>query len=245
MNRPTRWRDQGPDDVRELLRHAPRTRDLGPDDRARTRARVAQLGGIAAVAGGLTLVQSAALGAGLAVLTVLAVELAPSSWLSSAPPLAPSPSPARSAVLAPAPLASVAPSRSSAPPLASSPPLVDAPPPRSASRRIEAPPLADDPPAPAPALPRAPDTLAEEAALLERARAALASSPSSALQRTEEHAAQFPAGKLAMERELLAIAALGRLGRRAEARARAESLLERARGSLYEERIRQLLDGLR
>ncbi len=241
MNRPTRWRDQGPDDVRELLRHAPRTRDLGPDDRARTRARVARLGGIAAVAGGLTLMQSAALGAGLAVLTVLAVEVAPSSWFSSAPPLAPAPPPAPSTVLAAAPLASAAPS--SEPPLAPSPPPLDALPPRSASRRPEAPPLADDAPAPPPA--RAADTLAEEAALLERARAALASSPSSALQRTEEHAAQYPAGKLGVERELLAIDALGRLGRRAEARARAESLLERARGSLYEERLRQLLDGLR
>jgi hypothetical protein len=241
MTRPTRWRDQGPDDVRELLRHAPKTRDLGPEDRARTRARVARLGGIVAVTGGLTLVQSAALGAGLAVLTVIAIEAAP-SWLSSTPPLAPSLPPARSAAaFAPSPLASAAPS--SAPPLASSPLPVDPPPLRSGARRPEAPPLLDDPPAPPPA--RAMDTLAEEAALIERARAALASRPSEALARTEEHAAQFPAGKLGMERELVAIDALSRLGRRAEARARAESLLARARGGLYEDRLHQLLEGLR
>ena len=241
MTRPTRWRDQGPDDVRELLRHAPRTRALAPEDRARTRARVARLGAIAAVAGGLTLVQSAALGAGLAVLTVIAVEVLP-SWLSSTPPLAPSSPPARSAaVLAPAPLASAA--ASSTPPLAPLPLPVAPPPLRSGARRPEAPPRPDDPPAPAPA--RATDTLAAEAALLERARAALASSPREALQRTEEHAAQFPAGKLGMERELVAIDALSRLGRRASARARAESLLARARGGLYEERLRQILDDLR
>lgn len=238
MTRPNRWRDQGPDDVRDLLRHAPKTRDLRPEDRARTRARVAQIGGIAAVAASLSLVQSAALGAGLAVLTLAAVEVG-TSWLASSPPPSPRPSPS-ALLVAPAPIASTTPS---SPPVASSSPTPDAPPPRSSARRPEAPPLADDPPAPPPL--RAPDSLAEEAALIERARAALASSPAEALARTLEHAAQFPAGKLAMESELVAIDALGRLGRRAEARARAESLLARARGGLYEPRLLHLLEGLR
>jgi hypothetical protein len=240
MSGPARWREKGPDDVRDLLRHAPRTRDLGPEDRARTRARVAKIGGIAAVAAGLSFVQSAALGAGLAVLTLVAVEIG-TTWLASSPPPAPSAAPSTLAV-APAPLASTAPS-SSPPPLASSSPPPDAPPPRSSARRAEAPPLAEDPPPRTPI--RAPDSLAEEAALIERARASLASSPADALARTLEHAAQFPAGKLAMERELVAIDALGRLGRRAEARARAESLLERARGGLYEPRLLRLLEALR
>ena len=81
--------------------------------------------------------------------------------------------------------------------------------------------------------------------MLERARASLGASPAGALAITEEHAARFPGGKLAVERELLAIDALRRLGRAGEARARGEALLSRARGGLYEERIRKLLDDLR
>jgi hypothetical protein len=143
-------------------------------------------------------------------------------------------------LIAPAPRASGAASSLAAAPLPS-----DVAPPRSSARRAEAEvaPLADD--STEPPSPRAPDSLAEEAALLERARGALASSPGEALARTEEHAARFPSGKLGMERELVAIDALRRLGRRAEARTRAESLLERAHGGLYEPRLRQLLDGLR
>jgi hypothetical protein len=38
--------------------------------------------------------------------------------------------------------------------------------------------------------------------------------------------------------------ALRRLGRRDEARARGEALLAQAQGSLYEGRVRKLLDGL-
>ena len=76
------------------------------------------------------------------------------------------------------------------------------------------------------------------------ARAGLAGRPAEALAITQAHAAEFPAGKLSVERELLAIDALGRLGRATEARARAEGLLARARGSLYEDRIRAILGGL-
>jgi hypothetical protein len=236
MNKPTRWRDEGPDELRDLLRHAPKTRDLGPSDRARTRARVAQLGGIAAAAAGLSLLQSAALGAGLAVLTLVAVEIG-TTWLASSPP---SPSPAPSALVVARPLASAAPW--STPPVASSSPPVALsldPPARSAARRPEALPSVEVPPIPPP---RASDTLAEEAALIERARAALASRPAESLARTEEHAARFPTGMLGMENELVAIDALTRLGRGAEAHARAESLLPRVRGGIYEARVRQLLD---
>jgi hypothetical protein len=243
MTRPTRWRDEGPDDVRDLLRYAAKTRDLAPADRARTRARVARIGGIVAAAAGLSLVQSAALGAGLAVATLVAVSIG-TTWLSPSPqpvvvlasrPVAPSPS-ALSAPSVPA----ATPSSTAA--AASSAPRADPPTPRPSALHAAAPPLVEEPAASAPTRP--PDTLAEEAALIERARLALGASPADALARTEEHAARFPAGKLSMERELVAIDALGRLGRRAEARSRADSLLARARGGLYEERLRQLLDAL-
>lgn len=60
--------------------------------------------------------------------------------------------------------------------------------------------------------------IAEEARILESARAALASDPALALKHTDAHASQFPAGELRVERELLRIEALVRSGRTDEAR---------------------------
>lgn len=63
---------------------------------------------------------------------------------------------------------------------------------------------------------------AEEVALLARARAALEADPGKALALTSNHARTFARGVLAQEREVIAIDALLRLGRRPEARARAD-----------------------
>jgi hypothetical protein len=82
-----------------------------------------------------------------------------------------------------------------------------------------------------------------ETVLLEEARVRLDRSPAEALGRLEQHAREFPGGKLGPEREFLAIAALRRLGRHAEAQARGEALLSRAKGSPYEQRVRHMLDG--
>jgi hypothetical protein len=60
-----------------------------------------------------------------------------------------------------------------------------------------------------------------EVALLDRAQASLAGRPADALASCEEHARRFPKGTLVQEREVLAIDALLRLGRREEAEARA------------------------
>ena len=98
-----------------------------------------------------------------------------------------------------------------------------------------------DPAARAPAT----DQLAEEVALLDQARAELGSSPGRALALAESHAVRFLRGKLGMERDLLIVDALRRLGRTGEARARAEAILARAQGSLYEERIRSIIDGMK
>jgi hypothetical protein len=88
------------------------------------------------------------------------------------------------------------------------------------------------------------DGLAREVALLEKARGALDRDPSSTLAMLDVHAAEFPNGTLSMERELLAVDALRRLGRVADAKARGEALLGRARGSIYERRVKGMLDGL-
>jgi hypothetical protein len=88
------------------------------------------------------------------------------------------------------------------------------------------------------------DTLRAEAAILERARARAAGDPAGALAILDEHARQFPRGKLSVERELIAVDVLRRAGRSAEARARGEALLARTRGGLYEQRVRALLESL-
>ncbi len=85
------------------------------------------------------------------------------------------------------------------------------------------------------------DSLAAELALLQRAQSLLAGDPARALALTVEHAGRYPTGQLGMEREIVAIDALKRLGRRGEARQRGKALLVRARGSLYEERVRNLI----
>ncbi len=66
--------------------------------------------------------------------------------------------------------------------------------------------------------------LARERALLDLARAAAArGEPALALAQAERHRQQFPQGRLAEEREAMAIRALLALGRRADARARADA----------------------
>jgi hypothetical protein len=60
-----------------------------------------------------------------------------------------------------------------------------------------------------------------EASFLRRTRAALVEDPARALRMTDEHASRYPRGVLLQERDVIAIDALVRLGRRDEARARA------------------------
>ncbi|WP_438037027.1 hypothetical protein [Sorangium sp. So ce204] len=79
-----------------------------------------------------------------------------------------------------------------------------------------------------------------EVQLLHRAQDALATDAGSSFALTVEHARRFPAGALAQEREIIAIRALLALGRAAEARARAASLLERFPGSAYRGRLESL-----
>jgi hypothetical protein len=93
------------------------------------------------------------------------------------------------------------------------------PSPSSASRRLTPPrssssvsPQVNAQPAPAG------DTLAEESALVGRARRDLRANPSATLSAVDEHATRFPRGELAPEREYLRISALRRLDRVDDAR---------------------------
>jgi hypothetical protein len=83
--------------------------------------------------------------------------------------------------------------------------------------------------------------IADEARLLESARAALGNNPARALELASEHQRGYPSGQLAAEREVIAVDALLRLGRRQEAEERAAPRLRDAPNGLYAKRLRQLL----
>jgi hypothetical protein len=188
----------------------------------RSRRRVVGLAAMPAALGVLALVQHAALGAALG--TAAAV-------LAALPRLLPEPSAAPQAV----PTVTAAPARAVIPRVERAP---EAPP--SAATEPSASP--DSARQPAPSATTAEHLLVREARLLERARAELARRPEVCLGLLTEHAREFQGGALALERELLTVASLVRLGRRAEAESHAQALRARAPGSLYEERLERLLD---
>jgi hypothetical protein len=80
-----------------------------------------------------------------------------------------------------------------------------------------------------------------EAQFLDRARAALGTTPGQALVLTDEHARRFPSGALGQEREVVAIQALLRLGREGEARGRAQRFLAAFPGTVHRRRIEALI----
>ncbi|MEZ4297899.1 MAG: hypothetical protein R3B70_23285 [Polyangiaceae bacterium] len=80
-----------------------------------------------------------------------------------------------------------------------------------------------------------------ELEMLDRAQKALSGRPGEALSIAEEHGRRFPKGGLAPEREVIAIQALAALGRREEARGRAERFRAAHPGSAYLRRIDVLL----
>ncbi|HKY39430.1 MAG TPA: hypothetical protein VJN18_26005 [Polyangiaceae bacterium] len=85
------------------------------------------------------------------------------------------------------------------------------------------------------------NALQEEIRLLEQARRNLADSPGAARLALLDHERRFPGGHLRIERELLLVDSLVRLGRHAEAEARAASLERQNANSLYRERLDQIL----
>jgi exonuclease VII large subunit len=80
--------------------------------------------------------------------------------------------------------------------------------------------------------------LEEEVRLLGEGRSMLDADPTRAPSAAEMQASRYPNGQLRLERELLAVDALERLGRGDAARARARAVLPSARGSLYDARFR-------
>ncbi len=78
-----------------------------------------------------------------------------------------------------------------------------------------------------------------ELALLQRARSSLSSNPAAALAAAEQHRRLYPNGRLAQEREVLAIDALKALGRADSARSRTKRFENAYPTSPHRERIRR------
>lgn len=144
------------------------------------------------------------------------------------------PAPSAVAVVAPAPSAAPVAISSSAP--SAAPPTISisdlpstaeaAPPARSGAR---------DP------SPAAGGSELGELELVQNAQSALGSDAARALALTSDHARRFPGGALAQERDVIAIDALVRTGRAAEARARAEAFRARYPSSAHLRRIAVLV----
>ncbi len=86
------------------------------------------------------------------------------------------------------------------------------------------------------------DSLAEEVRLLQGARESLGRDPAGALRLAEQHRSRFPRGTLTQEREVIAIDALSRQGRTAEAEARADRFRDQYPRSSHLDRLSNLRD---
>jgi len=83
--------------------------------------------------------------------------------------------------------------------------------------------------------------LEDELSLLQRSRASLRDDAAAALALAEQHARDYPAGLFVQEREMLAIQALFKQRRDAEAAARAERFVTEYSASAYAARVREML----
>jgi hypothetical protein len=227
VTEPRRWLDaaETPPEVRALLASADLVRPFPALARERSRRRVLALAALPAAAGAFFWVPHAALGAALGAV-VAAVAVAPSLSTPKAP--------LQNGTVARAPVEAVhAPSTSALSPIPETP--------------SQTPPSAAYPPVEPPKGRARHDAgehdLTREARLLERARTLLARDPAGALAMLSQHEREFPRGTLETERELLAVDALMRLHRRADAGARAAALRARAPNNLYERRLEQIIDG--
>jgi hypothetical protein len=122
----------------------------------------------------------------------------------------------------------------SAPPATSVPPVAAVPP----SMEPQARPL---PTSPARRKQRDASGTWDEPQLIERARQALSADPKRALALTQEYQRRFPSGSLSVEREVIALEALARLGQVAEARRRALAFQAHHPSSIHLPRVRSLL----
>jgi len=241
MSDPVRWKQGGGDAPRgldDLLRRAPLPRAMSAAERARTAARVAQVP--AALGSGIAWaawMKGIAVVAGLGVASLAAYSLDHDRHAAIVAPLQRLPADRLRAVdLAPPIPAVVTTPEVVNDPAAPTPPVIATAIARGQPRSLgHAAPL--DSAAPATDA----DTLLREAELLEKARAGISRDPAASLRVLDAHREGFGDGQLTAERELLAIDALARQGRTAEARARGGAFLARFPKSPYADQVRRIL----
>jgi hypothetical protein len=212
-----------PEGLRSVLRSA--QQDVGSDEQlSRLAARLGPLLGPGIPAtpgtGAATAAASGSVKAGLVALALVAAG--GGVWLLAGREPAASPPKAPPAVVTQAPAAT--PAAPSVTPSAAPPSDDVVSPPAASAARLPAKPV------PGAALP-------SEAELLEQARAALKGDPARALGRVNEAARHYPHGMLVQEREVIAITALRRLGRSAEADRRAEAFAKAFPGSAFQRKL--------
>jgi hypothetical protein len=204
-------------------------------------AAAAKAASTASLAAGGGILKSALIGAGAAVALVTTYSVVTPS--PTGPQAAPNPGPAEPAQIAtasrpdsrPALTASPAPSTAELPSSAAPVTPTSAP---SAERRADVRPPASASASAAPAASERETMLREESRQVAEARDALRRGDyAGALAQLEQIRARFPGGGLAQEREALAIEALHRSGRRADASARANAFLATYPSSPLAERV--------
>ena len=165
------------------------------------------------------------IGAAGKVLGGLVVLAAAALWLTSrSAPTPPTPMPPHPTVIDAVP---TEPPREPLPIEASEPPTSSTLPAAHRPRAAAPAPTTEIAPA-EPSLAPSEDTLAEELALMNTARAAVAQGdPTRALEALDRHAARFPHGALASERDVVRVSALCAAGQSAEAHAVAEAAGDR------------------
>lgn len=239
---PHRLRDDPslPEELRWLLKNAPKTEAMGEERRQRLAKQVALVGAVPVAASipfavkALALGITTAIGVGAITIAVIpdtvepdrvprgvatvhreaheAAAEAPSSETAEGPDPSPS-EPASIAVSAPEP-------------------TTDPARPRRARRpRRPAEPATDGPSA-----------LAQEIAILSRMQANVERNPPACIRAGREHRNRFPDGQLSAERELLVARALFEMGRDEAGVRRARQIRRRYPGSLAADRARMLLD---
>lgn len=263
MKEPRRLRDGGgDDDLRELLAAGSRPRGMNAHERAmasRQAAKIAAVpvgmlawwGASKALAAGLATV-AVVVGAGVVVAGRAKPRVATTATTTVTAPARPRAQGPRGARAAPSVVTSVPVELPPAPPpviervmvrppmaarSARSAPAVEAPAPTVAE------PVEVLPPRPTPApMPTRNESLGAETGLLIRANNLLRSDPAASLALVDAHT-DFAAPALAEEREIIAVIALQRLGRRDEARARGQALIARWPSGTAAARVRSLLSG--
>jgi hypothetical protein len=230
--------------ARDLLRSGLPTRAMPDTSRMRGARRVARIAAAPMVALGVGLMsKAAAAGFGLGVATAVAVVVGvPSVRTRLLPP-----------ALVPIETARVEPVVKPPAPAIEARAIDPTPePPVPAAPRVRPHAVAEPPALPSTPIENAPQPIhpvetpvergiSAEVGILLDARRKLETDPTQAIALLARHSGDFPAGELAMEREVLMIEALDRTGQRTEALRRAHELLARSPNAFYAARLKELI----